>query len=229
MSRYRFARCAAGVALLAAFPTLAAGGIAGSVSYSGPPPKQERIERKSDAFCAKTEGFDESVLLSKNGKGLQNVVVRLKNGPALPAPAQPVVVNQSACAYRPRVQAAVLGQKIEIHNEDPTLHNVHAYQGPKTVFNQAQPPKAPALAKPLPADSDVIKLKCDVHPWMASFIVVSKGPFGTSGDDGRYEIKDLPPGKYTVEAWHEKLGVRTAEITVEDGKTAELAFAFNAN
>ena len=96
------------------------------------------------------------------------------------------------------------------------------------MFNQAQPPKAAALAKALPADGDVVKLKCDVHPWMVSYVVVSKGPFSTSGEDGAFEIKDVPPGKYTVEAWHEKLGAQTSEITVEDGKTAQLAFAFAA-
>jgi len=220
---------AASFVWLLALPTFAAGNIAGSITYSGPAPKVEKVEHKGDAACANAEPGEEPIVLAKDGKGLQNVIVRLKNGPAAAAPSEPVVINQSGCAYRPRVQGAVQGQKIEIRNGDPTLHNVHAYQGPKTVFNQAQPPKAPALAKPIPADSDVIKLKCDVHPWMASYIVVSKGSFGASSQDGRFEIKNVPPGKYTVEAWHEKLGVRTAEVTVEDGKTADLPFAFAVN
>jgi plastocyanin len=213
---------------LAAAPAFAGGTIAGQVTYSGPAPKAEKIERKSDPFCAKTEAFDEAILLGKDGKSLQNVVVRLKNGPAAPVPAQPVTVDQNGCLYRPRVQGAVAGQKIEIRNDDPTLHNVHGYQGPKTMFNQAQPPKAPTIAKALPADGDVVKLKCDVHSWMVSYVVVSKGPFSTSGADGAFEIKDVPPGKYTVEAWHEKLGTQASEVTVEDGKTAQLAFAFAA-
>src|SRR5262245_43437828 len=182
---------------LAASPAFAGGTIAGQVTYSGPAVKADKIERKSDPFCAKTDAFDETILLGKDGKSLQNVVVRLKNGPAAAIPAQPVTVDQSGCAYRPRVQGAVAGQKIEIRNTDPTLHNVHGYQGPKTMFNQAQPPKAPAIAKSLPAEGDVVKLKCDVHSWMVSYVVVSKGPFGTSGEDGAFEIRDVPPGKYT--------------------------------
>ena len=228
MLRFRFL---AGLTLVAS-PVFAGGAITGAVNYSGPPPKQEKIDRKGDAACTKSDAFDESILVSKDGKGLQNVVVRLKNGPAAPAPATPISVEQDGCLYRPRVQGAVAGQKIEIRNTDPTLHNVHGYQGPKTVFNQAQPPKAAALSKTIAADADVIKLKCDVHSWMVSYIVVSKSPFfATSGADGRFEIKDVPPGKYTVEAWHEKLGTKTAEITVEEGKTADLplAFAFAAN
>lgn len=220
---------AASLVWLLALPTFAAGSIKGSVTYSGPAPKPEQVEHKGDAACANTEAGEEPIALAKDGKGLQNVIVRLKGGAAAAAPAEPVVINQSGCAYRPRVQGAVLGQKIEIRNSDPTLHNVHAYQGPKTVFNQAQPPKATPLAKPIPADSDVIKLKCDVHPWMASYIVVSKGPFASSRADGHFEITNVPAGKYTVEAWHEKLGVRTAEVTVEEGKTTELPFAFAAN
>jgi plastocyanin len=223
MLRFRFI---AGLALVAA-PVFAGGTISGPVNYSGPPPKQEKIDRKSDAACSKSDAFDESILLSTDGKGLQNVVVRLKNGPAAPAPSTPITIEQDGCLYRPRVQGAVAGQKIEIRNADPTLHNVHAYQGPKTVFNQAQPPKTPPISKAIAADADVIRLKCDVHSWMASYVVVSKSPFfATSGASGRFEIKDVPPGKYTVEAWHEKLGTKTAEVVVEEGKTADLPFSF---
>ena len=212
-----------------AMPARAGGTITGSVSFNGAAPTPVKLDRKGDAACA-GDAFDESILV--NSGALKNVVVRLKNAPAAPAPETPVVVNQNGCLYTPHVQAAMVGQKVEIQNGDLTLHNVHAYEGTKTLFNQAQPPKAAVLSKTLAADADIIKLKCDVHSWMVSYIVVSKSPFfATSGADGRFEIKDVPPGKYTVEAWHEKLGTKTAEITVEEGKTAELpvAFAFTAN
>ncbi|HZX64251.1 MAG: carboxypeptidase regulatory-like domain-containing protein [Myxococcales bacterium] len=225
MVRFRFL---APLVLVAA-PVLAGGSITGVVNYSGPAPKQDKIDRKADPVCSKSDSFDDSVLLSKDGKALQNVVLRLKNGPAGTAPAGPVTVDQDGCLYKPRVQGAVAGQKIEIRNADATLHNVHGYQGPKTVFNQAQPPKTAPISKAV-TDPDVVKLKCDVHSWMVSYVVFSKNPyFATSGADGRFEIKDVPPGKYTVEAWHEKLGTKTAEVTVEEGKAADLPVAFAAN
>ena len=129
--------------------------------------------------------------------------------------------------YSPRVQGAVEGQKIDITNADGTLHNVHAYAGTKTLFNQAQPPKSKELEKDAPKDTDVVKLKCDVHPWMTGFIVINKTPyFAVTKDDGKFEIKDVPAGTYKLEAWHEKLGTQTAEVKVEEGKAADAKFSF---
>jgi plastocyanin len=171
---------------------------------------------------------DETVLLTKDGSALQNVVVRIKNAPAGgKAITSDVVVDQHDCMYRPRVTAAMEGQKLLIKNSDGTMHNVHSYAGTKTLFNQAQPPKAPDMSKTVPANTDTVKLKCDVHPWMTGYIVMHKHPFfATTAEDGKFEIKDVPAGKYTVEAWHEKLGTQTTEVTVEDGKAVEAKLAF---
>ena len=205
----------------------AGGTISGIAGFSGAAPKAAKLNRKSDPICAKKEFTDETILLSKDGKALQNVVVRLKNGPAGPAPAGDVTVEQTDCMYRPRVQGAVEGQKIKVQNEDPTLHNVHTYDGTKTLFNQAQPPKSAAIERPLPKTDDVVKLKCDVHPWMTGYVVISKSPyFAVTTNSGKFEIKGVPAGTYTVEAWHEKLGTQTQQVTVTDGQTAEVKFAF---
>jgi plastocyanin len=208
---------------------LAAGSISGVIAYSGAPVKMEKLNRSSDPVCAKTEKNDETVLLSKDGKSLANAVVRItKNAPTTGTkPTTPITIDQHECAYTPRVQGAVEGQKIQIKNSDGTLHNVHAYAGTKTLFNQAQPPKSKDLEKDAKG-GDVIKLKCDVHPWMTSYVVVSKHPFfATTDADGKFEIKDVPAGTYTVEAWHEKLGTKTAEVKVEDGKPADPKLSFS--
>jgi hypothetical protein len=135
-------------------------------------------------------------------------------------------VDQEDCMYRPRVQGAVDGQKIEFKNSDQTMHNVHAFSGTKTLFNAPQQPKAAPMDKD-PKATDVVKLQCDVHPWMRGYVVYSKSPlFAVSKADGTFEIKDVPPGKYTVEAWHEKLGTQKAEITVEEGKAADPKLSF---
>jgi hypothetical protein len=137
-------------------------------------------------------------------------------------------VEQEGCAYRPRIQGAQVGQAIVVKNGDKTMHNVHSYKGTATMFNRAQPPSAPALNEALTdKDVGVIKFKCDVHPWMAGYLVVSDHPFfATTDAKGAFTIKDVPPGKYKMEAWHEKLGTQTAEVTVTEGMPASVAFTF---
>src|SRR5262249_22722942 len=143
------------------------------------------------------------------------------------APTGDVTVDQKECMYRPRVQGAVEGQKIMVRNDDGTLHNVHTYDGTKTLFNQAQPPKSAPIEKPLPKTANVVKLKCYAHPRMIGYVVVNKNPFfAVSQDTGTFAIKDIPAGTYTVEAWHEKLGTQTAQVTVTDGQTSEAKFTF---
>ncbi|MBI3183436.1 MAG: carboxypeptidase regulatory-like domain-containing protein [Myxococcales bacterium] len=213
-------------AVLVSGAAFAAGSIGGTVSFTGAPPKVEKLNRKSDPVCAKVEMDDPTITLSKDGKALANVLVRITKGaPDGKAPAEAAVINQKDCMYDPRVQGAVEGQKVQIKNSDGTLHNVHAYAGQKTLFNQAQPPKAKDIEKDL--KGDVIRLKCDVHPWMTAYVLLSKHQFfATTGADGKFEIKDVPAGTYTVEAWHEKLGSQTAEVKVEDGKAADPKLAF---
>ena len=214
--------------VLGASAALANGSVKGTISYAGPPVKAEMLKRKGDAFCAKKDFADETVQLSKDGKTLANVLVRITNPPAgMKAPPEPVVVvDQEDCMYRPRVQGAVDGQKIEFKNSDQTMHNVHAFSGTKTLFNAPQQPKAAPMDKE-PKASDVVKLQCDVHPWMRGYVVYGKSPlFAVSKADGTFEIKDVPAGKYTVEAWHEKLGSQKMDVTVEDNKPADAKFTF---
>jgi len=218
----------AAASLLVSGVSFGGGTISGTVSFTGTAPKPTKLNRKSDPICAKTEFDDEAVLTSKNGKGLQNVLVRINSAvPGAKVPTADVVVDQKDCMYRPRVQGAVEGQKIMVRNDDGTLHNVHTYDGTKTLFNQAQPPKSPPIEKPLPKTANVVKLKCDVHPWMIGYVLVSKSPyFAVSQDSGQFEIKDVPAGTYTVEAWHEKLGTKTEQVTVTDGKASDVKFTF---
>jgi hypothetical protein len=139
------------------------------------------------------------------------------------------VVDQSACMYRPRVQGIQLGQPLQIKNSDMTLHNVHGYKGASTLFNQAEIPGMPPMTKQLTSADEIVKLKCDVHPWMTAYVLVSSHPFfAVTGDDGSFKITGLPAGSYTVEAWHERYGAKSAEIAVAADKPAETAFQFEA-
>jgi hypothetical protein len=144
-------------------------------------------------------------------------------------PSEPVVVDQSKCTYVPRVQGAIAGQPILVKNSDGTMHNVRGLVGTKALFNLAQPPSAPPVTKSVPNDVELLSLKCDVHPWMRAYIAVSPhAHFATTGEDGTFSLSGVPEGTYTLEAWHEALGTKTAQVTVKNGAETEASFEFSA-
>lgn len=201
------------------------GSIKGTITLKGKAPERKELNMKADPFCAKQAAtLDEDVMVGPKN-GLKNVVVRIAKGlaGAQPAPATPAVLDQKGCMYRPRVVVAQAGQQVHIKNSDQTLHNVHTYKGPATLFNKAQIQGMPDIKTSFPTVGDVIKFKCDVHPWMTGYVVVTDNPFFTvTGDDGGFTLDKVPAGKYTVEVWHEKLGTQTKEVTVAPGKAADL-------
>jgi plastocyanin len=205
--------------------------IKGTVTLSGTPPEMALTKRDADPFCARTPMKDEEVLVGKNG-GLRNVIVRITKGISgnYEPPMTNVTIDQTSCMYRPRVAMIMAGQSLLIRNSDQTLHNVHTYKGASTLFNQAEVPGLPAIAKTFKdATGEILKFKCDVHPWMTGYVGISGHPFfAVTGDDGGFEIPKVPAGKYTVEAWHERYGTKTSEITVEANVPAEAKFVFEA-
>jgi plastocyanin len=217
-------------ALAALLPAVAhADSIGGAVEFTGAPPAMAKLNRDSDPFCAKKAMNDESVIV-KNKK-LVNVWVHVTKGAPdakAAADAPEVVVDQVDCSYKPRVQFALVGQKVVAKNTDPILHNVHTYLGPATLFNKGMPN---AQAKPVThvaAKDGVIRWKCDVHDWMRAYIGVNKNPYqAVTGDDGSFKIDGVPPGTYTLEAWHEVFGVKTMEVKVEAGKPATATFKYD--
>jgi plastocyanin len=205
--------------------------IAGTVKLNGAAPEMPLTKRDADPFCARTPMKEEEVVVGRGG-GLKNVVVRITEGADghTEPPATIATLDQTACMYRPRVQAIVAGQMISIRNGDQTLHNVHGYKGPSTLFNQAEIPGLPPIARKLGEPGDVLKFKCDVHPWMTGYVVVSGNPFfAVSDDNGQFRIGDVPAGKYTLTAWHERYGTKTTEITVAADKPTEVSFQYDAH
>jgi plastocyanin len=208
----------------------ATGTIKGTVKLNGTPPPAKDLNMKSDPFCAKQKGGKDEEVVVSNGQ-LKNVVVRVAKGLSgtFPPPAADAVLDQQGCIYRPRVLVAQAGQSVAIKNSDQTLHNVHTYKGTATLFNQAQVFGTPPIKKKFPSVGDVVKFKCDVHPWMTGWVVVTDNPFfAVSADDGSFTINNVPAGSYTVEAWHERFGTKQAQVTVAPGKPAELALEFAA-
>ena len=136
--------------------------IVGEVKLDGKAPEMQPLKRGMDPVCAKKQMNDEQVL-SKDGK-LENVVVWVSAGLADgTAPTTPAVLDQTECMYRPRVQAVVAGQSLEIRNGDPSLHNIRTSRDGKTLFNTAQPPKAAPITKTFPSGGGVVQFRCDVH------------------------------------------------------------------
>ena len=227
---------ALGVTAAAASPArearAAGGSIKGTVKLDGKAPERKDVSMVTDAFCAGRPAVkDEEVVVGGAGQ-LKNVVVRIAKGVAAPtpAPSKSVVLDQNGCMYRPRVVVAQAGQQVEIRNSDQTMHNIHTYKGKQTLFNEIHVQGMPPRMKPVPKVGDVVKFKCDVHPWMTGWLLVTDSPyFAVTGDDGKFEIPQVPPGKYTVEVWHEKYGSQTQEVTVAEGKPVELKLSFKAN
>lgn len=217
--------------LLPAAQAAGGGSVKGTVKLTGKAPEMTEVNMKSDPFCAKQPGAKNEEIVAGAGGVLKNAVVRITKGMtgAFPPPATPAVMDQNGCMYRPRVQVAQAGQDVTIKNSDQTLHNVHTYKGPATLFNMAQAQGFPAMKKKFPTAGDVIKFKCDVHPWMTGYVVVTDNPFwAITGEDGSFTLKNVPPGSYTVTAWHERLGTTDMQVTVAADKTAEAKFELAA-
>jgi plastocyanin len=208
-----------------------AGSITGKVLLAGKAPPAATLNMRADPFCAKQPPVKDDEIAVGADQGLKNVVVRIAKGVANPppAPSSPAVVDQNGCRYLPRVLVVQAGQTLEIRNSDSTLHNIHTYKGTATLFNLAHIQGAPPFKKKFPTVGDVVKFKCDVHPWMTGWVLVTDNPYhAVSGADGSFTIADVPAGQYTVEIWHEKLGSQTRDVTVSDGKPVELKLEFKA-
>jgi plastocyanin len=205
----------------------AKGDVKGTVTLTGTAPEMPDLKRSTDPFCGKTKMKDQEVI-AKGGK-LANVLIHINGAPAAEPPADKAKITQENCMYIPRVQGVVAGQTVEIKNGDPTLHNVHTYKGTTTLFNQAQVPNSPNIEKKFDQNGAMMKFKCDVHQWMTGYVWVQNNPyFAVTKDDGSFEIKGVPAGKYEAEAWHERFGTKKVEVTVAEGKPAELKIEFAA-
>ena len=193
-----------------------AGDIVGKVKYAGTAPTPAKIQvTKDQAVCGKAEHINETLLVGTD-KGVKNVVVNIsdpKDGKKYTPAAKPSL-DQNGCKFVPHVDIVPAGQEVTIVNSDGILHNIHTFPKNNTPFNKAQP----KFKKEMPATfekQDIIQIKCDVHSWMAGWIVVAGHAYYALTDaSGNFKIDGVPAGTYTLEYWHEKLGKQSKPVTV---------------
>ena len=204
-----------------------------TVNFEGATPKPVMMRLDGDKRCVAeigaSERADESILPG-TGPALQNVFVYVKDGltgQVFPIPTTPVVLDQDKCRYAPRVVGVRVGQSLDIRNSDPLLHNVRAESTINQPFNMSTPVEGMSFTRTFATREVMVDIRCDVHAWMRAFVGVLEHPyFGTTGQDGRVALHNLPPGTYTIEAWHEVLGAKTQQITIGVKESQEVAFAF---
>jgi len=201
----------------------------GTVKFDGAAPKPSKIDMSQDPAC---KGSNEAENVVVEGGDLANVFVYVKDGlgsRTFDVPATPVVLDQSGCKYHPHVLGVMAGQTVQIKNDDQTTHNIHPTPKDNREWNESQPPSSPAIEKNFAREEIMLPVKCNQHPWMKMYISVVKSPFYAVTDkSGKYEIKGLPPGDYTIAFVQEKLGEQDQKVTVGPKETKTVDQSFKA-
>jgi plastocyanin len=209
-----------------------AASLSGTVRFSGKKPARMPVDMSNDPACQqahKGRVYDESEVVNPNG-ALANVFIYVKTGlegKAFEPPSTPVAIDQKGCWFTPRVIGIQVGQPLSVINSDPVTHNIHPMAQINREWNHSQGAGDEPLARKFTKAEVLIRVKCNIHSWMHAFIGVTENPYYAVTDDkGAFTIPNLPPGEYTLEAVHEKLGTQDQKITVtaKGAVTADFAF-----
>jgi plastocyanin len=205
--------------------------VLGKVKFDGTLPKTEPIRMQSDPACAKEHAqpmHSEEIVAGADGT-LENVIVFVSQGlenRSFEVPHAAALMQQKGCMYEPHVVALRAGQTLRVVNSDNTTHNIHPQPANNREWNKAQIPGQP-IEDTFAREEVSIPVKCNIHPWMRSYIAVFKHPyFSVTGKDGTFDLANLPPGEYTIEAWQEKLGTLTQHVRVGQGENKTIEFVF---
>jgi len=215
-----------------AFAGPSGGSISGKVTYEGTPARQKPIDMSKEPGCAAqhpTPITTETVVVGP-GNALVNVVVYISVGAPDEStpPTQAVTITQKGCQYLPHVVPMVVNQELKVVNADSNSHNIHPLAKINNEWNKSQPPGTPPFSEKF-GKPEFIAVKCNIHPWMhSSFAVLKNSHYAVSGGDGNFSLPNLPPGKYTITAWHESYGEQTQDVTISGNETKAISFVFKA-
>jgi plastocyanin len=210
-----------------------AGAISGTVRFAGRKPARKLIEMDSEPECVRLHkgkpAEDETIVVGSRG-ALANVFLYLKagmEGRNFEVPAEPVTIDQKGCWFEPRVVGIQTGQTFRVTNSDPVTHNIHPLAQLNREWNQSQGQGDPPLMRKFTRPEILLPVKCNIHRWMRALIGVVDHPyFAVTGADGTFEIKNVPPGTYTVAAVHESLGTQEQPLTLAASGKGSLEFTF---
>ncbi|MGB9434955.1 MAG: carboxypeptidase regulatory-like domain-containing protein [Candidatus Acidiferrum sp.] len=205
------------------------GSISGKITYTGTPPKMKPIDMSKEPSCAKqhpTPVLGQNVTTGP-GNTLEWVVVYISAGDqGSSTPSRAARYDQKGCEYFPHVLPMQVAQELQIYNDDQTSHNIHPLAKVNSEWNRSQPAGSPPIDTKW-AKAEFIPVKCNIHPWMHGyFVVLNTSHYAVSDQDGAFELKDLPPGKYTLTAWQEEYGSQSQEVTISGGENKTVNFTF---
>jgi plastocyanin len=211
-----------------------AASITGTVTFQGTPPALRPIDMSASAACVKanpTPVISPDVVTGPND-ALANVVVYVKSGLGhyrYPVPQTPVILDQKNCMYTPHVLAVMVGQPFSVANSDPTMHNVHVMARHNRQWSSSQPVDSAPLKSTFERPEFAIPVLCNIHPWMRAYVFAFDQPyFAVTGTDGAFAIKNLPPGTYTIEAWHEPHQTLDQTVTLAPKESKAITVTFHS-
>jgi Carboxypeptidase regulatory-like domain len=214
--------------------TATTGSMTGTVKLDGRPTEFRAIDMSAEPACVQvnpTPVVPAIIVVGAEG-ALANVVVYVKSGLGryhYDVPTAPTILTQKGCMYVPRVLATMANQPFEVWNEDQTVHNVHPIPRENRGWNKSEPIGGEPIDSTFPLPEIAIPIACNIHPWMRAFLFVFDHPyFDITAKSGKFELKNLPPGTYTIEAWQEKYGTQDQTVTLAPKETKTLAFTFKS-
>jgi hypothetical protein len=211
-----------------------AGEITGTVKLDGSPPVFKPIDMSAEAVCVQSnpKPVVPPIVVTGAHGALANAVVYVKSGLGnyhFDTPQTPVVLDQKGCMYSPRVLAMMVNQPFEVNNEDQTIHNVHPMSRTNKSWNKSEPVGDPPIQSTFTKPELDIPIACNIHPWMRAFLFVFADPyFDITPKTGEFALKNLPPGTYTIEAWHERFGFQDQTVTIGAKESKAVDFVFRA-